>query len=75
MSKLSKITAAKNMDWQQVVMNGGPPCFHLEDDCFCGRAQRWDGHQPWFQKSKDRTLPPLHEFVSLADLLEQLHQP
>jgi hypothetical protein len=23
------ITAAENMDWQQVVLNGGPPCFHL----------------------------------------------
>lgn len=34
--------AAKNMDWMQVVLNGGPPCFHIEDDGrFCGRAERW----------------------------------
>lgn len=52
------LTAAKEMDWQQVVLNGGPPCFHLcEDGHFCGRAQRWAGHED------------LHAFVSLADLL------
>lgn len=36
--------AAEHMDWQQVVLNGGPPCFHLEaDGSFCGRAERWHG--------------------------------
>lgn len=36
------IKAARNMDWMQVVLNGGPPCFHLEENGrFCGRAQRW----------------------------------
>jgi hypothetical protein len=50
--------AAKNMDWQQVVLNGGPPCFHLEKDGrFCGRAKLWTGHEI------------IHGFVSLADLL------
>ena len=24
--------AAENMDWGQVVMNGGPPCFHLDEE-------------------------------------------
>ena len=38
------LKAAENMDWQQVVLNGGPPCFHLEDGRFCGRAERWAGH-------------------------------
>lgn len=57
--------AAKNMDWQQVVLNGGPPCFHLEenDAKFCGRAERWDGHK--FTKE-------FHKFVSLADLLNNV---
>jgi len=53
------LAAARNADWQQVVLNGGPPCFHLiGKDRFCLRAQRWPGHG-----SED------HEFVSLADLL------
>ena len=51
--------AAKNMDWQQVVQNGGPPCLHLEGERFCGRAARWAGH--------DET----HKFVSLADLISK----
>lgn len=48
------------MDWQQVVLNGGPPCFHMDHespDRYCGRAQRWNGH--------DHD----HKFVSLDDLL------
>lgn len=50
--------AAKQMDWQQVVLNGGPPCFHVcEDGRFCGRAKRWDGHED------------LHKFVSLSDMI------
>lgn len=56
------IKAAAQMDWQQVVLNGGPPCFHLdtEDGRFCGRAQRWDGHDK------------IHTFVDLSDLLARL---
>lgn len=47
------------MDWQQVVLNGGPPCFHIaEDGRFCGRAKRWDGHDS------------IHAFVSLGMLIE-----
>lgn len=38
------IAASESADWQQVVMNGGPPCFHLEDNRFCLRAERWGGH-------------------------------
>lgn len=55
------IAAAEMMDWQQVVLNGGPPCFHLDpaDDLFCGRARRWHGHGA------------IHNFVSLADLLRK----
>lgn len=68
MSKSSKIEAARNMDWQQVVFNGGPPCFHLsKDGRFCGRAERWDGHKPTFFNKK--TQAPIHDFVSLADLI------
>lgn len=62
MSKRRKILiAAEHMDWGQVVCNGGPPCFHICDGgLFCGRAQRWDGHED------------LHKFVSLADLLRNI---
>jgi hypothetical protein len=52
--------AANNMDWQQVALNGGPPCFHLEEDGrFCGRAERWAGHGD------------VHAYLSLAGLLER----
>lgn len=52
--------AAEHMDWTQVVLNGGPPCFHVCDDQhFCGRAERWDGHGE----------PEFHDFISLADLI------
>ncbi len=37
--------ACDTADWVQVVLNGGPPCFHLmEDGRFCFRAARWVGH-------------------------------
>lgn len=56
------LEAAKEMDWQQVVLNGGPPCFHLCDDGrFCGRAERWDGH-----KDEDP-----HKFVPIHEMLTQ----
>lgn len=53
-------TETPQMDWQQVAINGGPPCFAVGVDAqgwYCGRAQRWDGHD------YD------HKFVSLDDLL------
>lgn len=59
------LKAAENMDWMQVVLNQGPPCFHLQaNGRFCGRAERWDGHHP----------PGLviHKYVSLADLLKRV---
>ena len=47
--------AIQNPDWQQVVLNGGPPCFHIEDDGkLCFRAERWEGHGE------------IHKYVSLA---------
>lgn len=61
------IKAAKHADWMQVVLNQGPPCFHLEDDKFCLRAQRWAGH--------GKADSDIHAFVSLADLLAQLPPP
>lgn len=58
--EIVRINAAENMDWQQVVLNGGPPCFHLDpvDGHFCGRAQLWH-------------CKNTHDFISLADLLRQ----
>lgn len=57
----SKVTsAAIVMDWQQVVHNGGPPCFRLESNGrFCWRAHRWH-------------VEGTHQFVSLADLVQGL---
>ncbi len=57
------LKAAQNADWQQVVLNGGPPCFHFESERgkFCLRAERWPGHGKAH-----------HAFVSLADLLAAL---
>lgn len=57
------LKAAKEADWMQVVLNQGPPCFHLESDRFCLRAERWDGHKT-IGGSK-----PIHDFVSLESLL------
>lgn len=56
------LRAAEKMDWVQVVLNGGPPCFHVDadDGRFCGRAERWEGHDD------------MHRFVSLSDLLRML---
>lgn len=58
------MTAAIGMDWIQVVLNGGPPCFFFESDerRFCGRAKRWDGHT-------DKDEYPEHRYVSLDALL------
>jgi hypothetical protein len=57
----SLLLAAKDMDWMQIVMHQGVPCFHLcADGRFCGRAQQWPGHED------------LHEFISLEDLLTSL---
>lgn len=53
--------AAANMDWDQVVANGGPPCFYLEGSRFCGRAERWQGHEH----------SAFHKFTSLLDLLRE----
>lgn len=58
--------AAANMDWQQVVQNSGPPCFHLENERFCGRAESWTGHE--------RTRFESHPFISLLDLLKSVAQ-
>lgn len=62
------IKAAKNPDWQQVVYNGGPPCFHVESGRFCFRAKMWDGHKTIGGSG------PIHEYVSLQDLLRNLWQ-
>lgn len=54
--------ALKKADWQQVAMNGGPPCFHIDqrDGRFCLRAERWDGHRP---------PVVIHKFVGLENLI------
>jgi hypothetical protein len=59
--------AADRADWVQVALNGGPPCFFLENDRFCLRAERWAGHT-------DRDKYPEHRFVSLAALLQEIQE-
>jgi hypothetical protein len=66
MNQLRLLNAAKNADWMQVVYNQGPPCFHLEDGRFCLRAERWDGHKTIGGSG------PLHEYVSLVDLIASI---
>ena len=61
--ELALINAAEKADWQQVVLNGGPPCFHLEGDQFCLRAQRWQGHGTF------------HPFVPLSELIASCSVP
>lgn len=56
------INAAIMADWGQVVANGGPPCFHLEDGGFCLRAKRWNGH--------GADSARMHPYVSLDQLLD-----
>lgn len=54
------LLAAKQMDWKQIVLHEGVPCFNLhKDGRFCGRAQRWIGHC----EGAD------HDFISLETLL------
>ncbi len=58
---VSLLDACLYADWQQVVLNGGPPCFHLDGMTFCLRAERWQGHG----------IEDFHKFVPLHDLLKQ----
>jgi len=52
--------ALENIDWEQVVFNGGPPCFHLEGNKFCLRAERWAGHEV------------MHAYKPLAELIKDV---
>lgn len=58
-SGLQEPSGAPHIDWQQVLLNGGPPCFFVKDGRYCGRAKRWQGHGAAIH----------HDFVSLDDLL------
>lgn len=54
--------ACADADWDQVVGNGGPPCFHLDGARFCLRAKRWAGHEN----------ATSHRYVSLLHLIDSL---
>ena len=44
-AKLAELLeASTDIDWGQVLRNGGPPCFHIDSGRFCLRAKRWNGH-------------------------------
>lgn len=67
MNSFQEIFAAScSMDWGQVVANGGPPCFHVQENgTFCGRAERWFGHKPVYRsKAADHDFVPLHVLIS-----------
>lgn len=49
--------ACDKADWEQILRNGGPPCFHVEENHLCLRAERWAGHDA------------VHQFKSLFSLL------
>lgn len=55
------------MDWTQVSLNGGPPCFAVGIDGdplrYCDRAEKWEGH------GHD------HEYISLERLLDARPSP
>lgn len=55
------IDACRRADWGQVIANGGPPCFYLDGDTFCLRAERWAGHN----------RNGFHAFTPLDDLVRQ----
>ena len=61
MTKDQIVQAALAADWDQVRLNGGPPCFHLEAERgrFCLRAARWAGHE----RGSDHRFVPLHELL------------
>jgi hypothetical protein len=59
------LKAAENADWQQVVLNGGPPCFHLFGERFCLRAERWAGH------GSDHEYASLHSLLAGVDAKER----
>lgn len=49
--------------WEQVRLNGGPPCFMEDSDgTLCGRAMRWQGH------------PEMHPYLSLSEFLKGREQ-
>src|SRR5688500_16782533 len=54
-------TMKPQMDWGQVVLNGGPPCFFVEGPQYCGRAESWPGHGN----------PAFHDFVPLEYVTEK----
>ena len=61
-----KVTPRPTMDWQQAVLNSGPPCFFIaEDGRYCGRAERWQGHHV----APKHTSHVFHKFVSLDSLI------
>src|SRR6266568_1804337 len=58
MIEASLLNALNNIDWNQIALNGGPPCFFIKDSLFCLRAERWGGHNSY------------HKYVSLLDLID-----
>ena len=66
--RLEELRALKDIDWGQVIANGGPPCFHIETGKLCLRAERWPGHH----------VPTFHKYVSLEQretaMIEELRR-
>jgi hypothetical protein len=54
------LKASEEVDWNQLLGHNGPPCFHVEKNQFCLRADYWPGHES------------MHKFVSLNTLLKNM---
>lgn len=65
MKNPDRARAADAFDWTQPVGRDWNPCFALmKDGRFCGRAQRWAGHEAGHD----------HTHVSLAALLDSVER-
>lgn len=59
--------ALQNIDWGQVAMHCGSPCFHVEKNGrFCMRSERWEGHG---FDTHDHDFVPLEDMVRKASTL------
>lgn len=57
------LNALRHIDWIQIILNQSAPCCFIEDGRFCGRAERWAGHEHF------------HKFISLNDAIDTPRRP
>ena len=56
------LNALRHIDWMQIILNQSAPCCFIEDEDgrFCGRAERWAGHEHF------------HKFISLDAAIDAI---